>query len=187
MAETASNMIPLGSKAPDFTLIDTRTNHLVSLADYQSSVATVIMFLSNHCPYVKHIQHQLVALANEYHPKGVQFLAISSNDITQYPDDSPEKMRIEAERCHYPFPYMFDETQEVAKKYKAACTPDFYIFDKNLFCVYRGCLDESTPGNKKPVTGAHLRAALDNLLANKPVSAQQKPSLGCNIKWKIPS
>lgn len=184
MVATASNMLALGSKAPDFKLIDTRTNQWVDLAQYQSSVATVIMFLSNHCPYVKHIQAKIVELAAIYQAQGIAFIAISSNDIEKYPADGPEKMRLEAELAHYSFPYLYDESQDVAKAYKAACTPDFYIFDKEMRCVYRGCLDESTPGNNKPVTGAHLQAALDNILAGKPVATEQKPSLGCNIKWK---
>lgn len=184
MAATHSTMLPLGSKAPDFTLVDTRTNNLVSLSEKKSSLATVIMFLCNHCPYVKHVQNKIVELADKYQSKGISFIAISSNDVEKYPEDGPEKMRLEAERCHYSFPYLYDESQEVAKAYSAACTPDFYIFDKNLCCVYRGCLDESTPGNNKPVTGEYLQAALDNILNGQPVSAEQRPSLGCNIKWK---
>lgn len=184
MVATASNMLPLGSKASDFTLVDTRTNQLVSLAQSKSPIATVIMFLSNHCPYVKHIQSKIVELAEAYQKQGIQFIAISSNDVEKYPADGPEQMRKEAELFHYPFPYLYDEQQEIAKAYKAACTPDFYIFDKDLLCVYRGCLDESTPGNNKPVTGEHLQNALDQLLAGAPVSRDQKPSLGCNIKWK---
>lgn len=184
MAETASTMLPLGTTAPDFTLIDTRTNDVVSLQKYKSPTATVIMFLSNHCPYVKHIQQKLVEIVNHYQKKGISFIGICSNNIAKYPDDSPEKMKLEAEKLHYSFPYLFDETQTVAKAYAAACTPDFYIFDKNLQCVYRGCLDESTPGNNKPVTGDHLKNALDNILEGKPVNPEQRPSLGCNIKWK---
>ena len=184
MVATTSNMLPLGSKAPDFTLTDTRTDKLVSLQENKSSIATVIMFLSNHCPYVKHVQAKLVELAALYQPKGIQFIAISSNDIVKYPADAPEKMRLEAENFNYSFPYLYDETQEAAEAYTAACTPDFFIFDKDLLCVYRGCLDESTPGNNKPVTGAHLQGALDSILAGKSVSTEQKPSLGCNIKWK---
>jgi peroxiredoxin len=184
MTATLSNMLPLGSKATDFDLVDTRTNQMVSLTQSKSSIATVIMFLSNHCPFVKHLQVKLVELAEHYQQKGIQFIAISANDVEKYPADGPEKMRIEAEEFHYPFPYLYDETQEVAKAYKAACTPDFYIFDKELLCVYRGCLDESTPGNNKPVTGEHLQNALENILAGKPVSTEQKPSIGCNIKWK---
>lgn len=184
MVATASNMLPLGSKATDFTLVDTRNNQLVSLAKVKSPIATVIMFLANHCPFVKHVQKKIVELADIYQKKRIQFIAISSNDVEKYPADSPEKMRLEAEQFHYSFPYLYDETQEVAKAYKAACTPDFYIFDKDLLCVYRGCLDESTPGNNKPVTGAHLQNALDNMLSGQPVNTEQKPSLGCNIKWK---
>ena len=184
MVATASNMLPLGSKAPDFTLIDTKTDQLISLEKSKSSIATVIMFLSNHCPYVKHVQPKLVELAEIYQSKGVVFIAISSNDVEKYPADGPELMRLEAEKAHYSFPYLYDESQDVAKAYTAACTPDFYIFDKDLMCVYRGCLDESTPGNNKPLTGAFLQAALDCILSGKPVSTEQKPSLGCNIKWK---
>lgn len=184
MVATASKMLPLGSKASDFTLVDTRTNQLVSLEENKSSIATVIMFLSNHCPYVKHIQTRLVELAKRYQQKGIQFIAISSNDVEQYPADGPQKMREEAEQFHYSFPYLYDKTQEVAKAYLAACTPDFFIFDKDLLCIYRGCFDESTPGNNKPVTGEHLKNALDNILAGVPLNNEQKPSLGCNIKWK---
>ena len=142
------------------------------------------MLLSDRCPYVKHIQTKLVEIAQKYQAKGIKFIAISSNDVEKYPADSPEKMRIEAENFNYPFPYLFDETQEIAKLYNAACTPDFYIFDQDLLCVYRGCFDESTPGNNKQVTGMHLSGALDNILSGTPVSADQRPSLGCNIKWK---
>lgn len=184
MPETASNMLPLGSPAPHFTLMDTRTHTLTSLEDHRSSIATVIMFISNHCPYVKHIQRQLVETANLYQAKGITFIALCSNDIQKYPDDSPENMHLEAKKCNYPFPYLYDETQEIAKAYQAACTPDFYIFDENLLCVYRGCFDESTPGNNKPVTGEHLKHALNCILSKKPIDAHQKPSLGCNIKWK---
>lgn len=184
MVATLSNMLPLGSKAADFNLVDTRNNQMISLEQSKSSVATVIMFLSNHCPFVKHIQVKLVELAEHYQKKGLQFIAISANDVEKYPADDPEKMRLEAELFHYPFPYLYDETQEVAKAYRAACTPDFYIFDKDLLCVYRGCLDDSTPGNNKPVTGLQLQSALDSILAGKPVSTEQKPSIGCNIKWK---
>ena len=183
-AETASNMLPLGSKAQDVTLVDTRTNRRVSLEECQSPIATVIMFLSNHCPYVKHIQVQLLEIIKRYQGKGIGFVAICSNDVEKYPDDSPEKMRFEAENFNYCFPYLHDETQAIAKLYQAACTPDFYVFDTNLLCVYRGCFDESTPGNNMPVTGAHLANALDCILSGKPISADQKPSLGCNIKWK---
>lgn len=179
-----SNMIPLGTKAPDFILLDPKTNKQVSLQDLKSNVATVIMFLCNHCPYVKHIQRQLVTVANTYQAKGIRFIAISSNDIAAYPEDGPLHMAMEAEKNHYPFPYLYDATQEVAKAYQAACTPDFYIFDKNLQCVYRGRFDKSTPKNNEPVTGEDLCLALDNALAGKSVDTHQQASLGCSIKWK---
>ncbi len=184
MPETLSNMLPLQSKAEPFTLLDTRTNEIFSLNDCPAQTATVIMFLSNHCPYVKNIQIKLVEIANYYQTKGINFIAICSNDIQKYPDDSPEKMRLEAEKLNYTFPYLYDESQTVAKQYQAACTPDFYIFDKNMRCVYRGRFDESTPGNQKPVTGSDLIYALDCIISAKPILAEQKPSLGCNIKWK---
>lgn len=187
MAATSSNMLPLGTIAPDFKLPDARKpNTFVTLQTHPSSIATVIMFICNHCPYVKHIQSKLVDIANKYQTQGIHFIAISSNDIKNYPDDSPEKMRIEAEQHAYPFPYLYDETQEVAKAYLAACTPDFYIFDNrnDLACIYRGRFDGSTPGNNIPVTGEDLTLALDNLLTNQPISHIQHPSIGCNIKWK---
>jgi peroxiredoxin len=184
MAETPSKMNPLGFTAPDFRLPDVTTGKTRSLDDLKSDKATVVMFICNHCPFVKHVNHQLVALANDYISKGVSFVAISSNDAVNYPDDSPEKMKEVAARLKYPFPYLYDETQEVAKAYDAACTPDFYIFDASMKCVYRGQLDDSRPGNNKPVTGKDMRAALDALLENKPVSQDQKPGIGCNIKWK---
>ncbi|NUO84011.1 thioredoxin family protein, partial [candidate division KSB1 bacterium] len=174
----------LGTRAPHFSLPDTITGKMMSLAELQSERATVIMFLCNHCPYVKHVQHELVRLAKAYQPRGVAFIAISSNDVVAYPDDSPEHMKTFARNAGFTFPYLFDETQEVARAYQAACTPDFYVFDRELKCVYRGQLDEARPKNDVPVTGKDLRAALDNILAGRPVSAEQKPSLGCNIKWK---
>ncbi len=184
MAETPSSMIPLGTKAPSFTLLDTVTNRHLSLNELASPAATVIMFICNHCPYVKLIQNKLVETALKYQANNVQFIAISSNDVKNYPGDSPEKMHEEAINHHYPFPYLYDETQEVAKAYKAACTPDLYIFDSSLACVYRGRFDEATPGNGKPVTGSDLTDALNQLLAGQPVNQDQKPSVGCNIKWK---
>lgn len=183
MAET-SKMIPLGTKAPDFHLFDTQLNKHRTLQELKSNVATVVMFLCNHCPYVKHIQPKLVELAKHYQKKEISFIAISSNDTETYPEDGPENMRIEAEKNHYSFPYLFDETQEVAKAYHAACTPEFYIFDKNLECVYRGRFDDSTPKNQQPVTGKDLSSALENILANKSVDEDQKPSMGCSIKWR---
>ncbi len=185
MAATPSTMMPLGTIAPDFTLLNTVTGEMVSLQDLKSDVATLIMFICNHCPYVKHINAQLVKLANDYQSKGVSFIAISSNDVENYPDDSPEKMKQVAQQLGYPFPYLYDETQEVAKAYQAACTPDFFLFDKDLKCVYRGQLDGSRPKNDVPVTGKDMRAALDAVLAGKPVNPEQIPSIGCNIKWKV--
>lgn len=184
MARTPSNMIPLGTTAPDFTLPDTISGKDLSLAELKSDKATVIMFICNHCPFVKHVDDQLVTVANDYQAKGVSFVAISSNDVENYPQDSPELMKVEAEKLGYPFPYLYDESQEVARAYDAACTPDFYIFDGKLECVYRGQLDDSRPGNGKPVTGKDLRAALDDILRGKAVSKPQIPSLGCGIKWK---
>jgi peroxiredoxin len=184
MALTESTMFPLGKKAPSFVLPDVVSGKQIALEDVKSDVATVIMFICNHCPYVKHVQSQLVKLANDYLPKGISFVAINSNDAEKYPEDSPEKMKQVAEELGYPFPYLFDETQEVAKAYQAACTPDFYIFNRDLECVYRGQLDDSRPGNDIPVTGESIRAALDSLLNNEPVTVTQKPSMGCNIKWK---
>lgn len=184
MAATPSTMVPLGFTAPDFKLLETSSNIYKSLDELKSNVATVIMFICNHCPFVKHVNEQLVKLAMDYQPKGISFIAISSNDVDNYPEDSPEKMKEYAARLKYPFPYLYDETQNVAKSYDAACTPDFYIFDKNVKCVYRGQLDDSRPGNGKPVTGNDMRKALDSILAGKEISKEQMPSIGCNIKWK---
>lgn len=184
MALTPSNMLPLGTKAPDFTLIDTITHKKMSLAELKSPVATVIMFICNHCPFVKHIQAGLVEFVKKYQARNISFIAISSNDIGDYPEDAPEKMHENAKKAGFTFPYLFDETQEVAKAYNAACTPDFYIFDRDLKCVYRGQFDDARPGNHIPVTGASMQAALDNILLGKPVDPQQKPSMGCNIKWR---
>ncbi|RMF00015.1 MAG: thioredoxin family protein [Chloroflexi bacterium] len=179
-----STMVPLGTLAPDFALPDVVSGQTVRLAEAKSDKATVVMFICNHCPYVKHVNSQLVALANDYQPKGVAFIAISSNDVENYPEDSPEKMKEVAETLGYPFPYLFDETQDVARAYDAACTPDFFIFDGQMKLVYRGQLDGSRPGNSVPVTGADVRAALDAVLAGQLPSPNQTPSMGCNIKWK---
>ncbi|MBS7531689.1 thioredoxin family protein [Hazenella sp. IB182353] len=184
MARTESNMLPLGSSAPHFSLPDTLSGETQTLEQLKSEQATVIFFICNHCPFVIHVQEQLIQLAKDYQPKGISFIAISSNDVENYPDDSPEKMREVGTQLGYPFPYLYDETQEIAKAYQAACTPDFYIFDHNLKLAYRGQLDDSRPGNDIPVTGASLRTALECLLANKAIPSPQKPSLGCNIKWK---
>lgn len=177
-------MVPLGTTAPFFELRDSVTDQLMDLNDLKSDLATVIMFICNHCPYVKHVREELVKISDEYSNLGVSFVAISSNDIEQYPEDSPEKMKEEAQTYGYRFPYLFDETQAVAKEYDAACTPDFYVFDKNLELAYRGQLDESRPGNDKPLDGKDLREALDSILEGNPVSKDQIPSVGCNIKWK---
>lgn len=174
----------MGFRAPDFTLPDAVSGREMSLEDLKGEHATVVMFICNHCPFVKHVSAELVRLANDYMPRGVSFIAINSNDVENYPEDSPENMKLYAERLGYPFPYLFDETQDVARAYHAACTPDFSIFDKDLLCVYRGQLDGSRPGNNVPNDGRDIRAALDNILAGLPVSPDQRPSLGCNIKWK---
>jgi len=184
MAATPSNMMPLGTSAPDFSLLEVVTGQQVTLRQLKSSVATVVMFICNHCPYVKHVQGELVKLANDYSPQGVSFLAINSNDVIHYPEDSPDKMKEVAHQWGYPFPYLYDESQEIAKAYQAACTPDFYVFDKDIKCVYRGQLDDSRPKNNIPVTGQDLRDALKALLTGQPVNPDQKPSIGCNIKWK---
>lgn len=178
-------MLPLGTKAPGFTLPDTLTDELISLDDLKSDKATVIMFICNHCPYVIHVNEEIVRLANEYIEKGVSFAAISSNDVARYPDDAPDKMKETAESEGYPFPYLYDESQQVAKAYDAACTPDFYVFDKDLKLAYRGRLDSSRPKTDVPVTGADLRAALDTVLADKAVNEKQYSSVGCGIKWKV--
>lgn len=184
MAKTPSAMLPLGTEAPAFSLIDVISNKLIHLEEVAGNVATVIFFICNHCPYVKHIQHELPHIANDYKDKGVQFIAINSNDSTQYPDDSPENMLRVAKECHYPFPYLYDETQEVAKAYEAKCTPDFYVFNHELSLVYRGQFDNSRLGNNIKVTGVCIRNALDCLINNTPINEEQKPSLGCSIKWK---
>ena len=184
MAQTPSTMVSLGSPAPDFTLPDTVSGRTVSLAELQSPKATVIMFICNHCPFVKHVQHELVRLAKDYQPKGVSFIALSANDAAQYPDDSPQQMKWVATELGYPFPYLYDESQSTARAYDAACTPDFFVYDGALKLVYHGQLDDSRPGNDVPVSGKDLRAALDALLSGKPIDPAQKPSIGCSIKWK---
>ena len=184
MSLTPSNMMPLGTTAPDFNLPDAVSGKTMSLQKLKSDTATVVMFICNHCPFVVHIQAQLVQLANDYLQQNIQFIAISSNDTTSHPDDSPEHMKRIAEANNYPFPYLYDADQAIAKAYMAACTPDFYIFDSQLSCVYRGQLDSARPGNSVAVTGQDLRNALDAIIAGRAVSQQQKPSQGCNIKWK---
>ena len=184
MAVTPSTMISLGTKAPEFNLSDTVSGKNLSLQDLKSSKATLIMFICNHCPFVKHVNEALVKLANDYIPKGISFIAISSNDVANFPEDSPEKMKQTAKELGYTFPYLYDESQEVAHAYDAACTPDFFIYDKDLKLVYRGQLDDSRPSNGLPVTGKDIRNAFDLLLAGKNIPEEQRPSIGCNIKWK---
>lgn len=183
MVRTPSTMLPLGTPAPDFSLpnVDGQT---VSLADAAGPKGTLVMFICNHCPFVKHVADQLAALGRDYLPRGLGVVAISSNDVSAHPADSPEQMVHEAEDRGYVFPYLYDESQEVAQAYHAACTPDFFLFDGDKKLVYRGQLDASRPGNDIPVTGADLRAAIDAVLGGQPVAAEQRPSLGCNIKWK---
>ena len=184
MVLTPTTPIPLGFAAPPFTLPDTVSGKEMSLYELASGKGTVVMFICNHCPYVKHVIEGIVSLANNYIPRGIAFIAISSNDADNYPEDSPEKMKETALKLGFPFPYLYDESQEVAKAYSAACTPDFSIFDGDLKCVYRGPLDDSRPGNDIPVTGRDIRHALDALLTGEKISDDQVPSVGCNIKWK---
>ena len=184
MAETPSNMLPLNTKAPAFKLPDTRTGEQLSLQELRSDQATVIMFICNHCPYVKLILDKIVEVSEVYQSKGVSFIAINSNDAEKYPADAPNKMHDTATNYHFTFPYLYDETQAVAKAYQAACTPDFYIFDSQLACAYRGRFDDATPGNGQEVTGKDLCTALDQILSGDSVEIEQKPSVGCNIKWK---
>lgn len=183
MALTPSTMLPLGTKAPEFSLRDTSGRN-ISLDDFKDASAVVVMFICNHCPYVKHLQPALAKFGREYVAKGAAVVAINSNDVENYPEDSPEHMRADAKRFGYAFPYLHDETQAVAKAYRAACTPDFYVFDANRRLIYRGQFDGSRPGNGVPVSGSDLRAAVDAALAGKSAPTDQKPSMGCNIKWK---
>ncbi|GAA3784485.1 thioredoxin family protein [Corallibacter vietnamensis] len=184
MAQTPSNMLPLGTKAPEFSLLDTVSNKTLSFNDLKGIHGTIVMFICNHCPFVKHVNSELAKLAKDYKSKGINCIAISSNDAKNYPQDAPDKMKANAIEQAFIFPYLYDQTQEIAKKYDAACTPDFYIFDKESKLVYRGQLDDSRPGNNIPVTGSDMRHALDCLLNDKENSNPQKPSIGCNIKWK---
>ncbi|MFT6866050.1 MAG: peroxiredoxin [Cyclobacteriaceae bacterium] len=184
MSLTPSNLLPLGTPAPFFELNDVISKRRFSSDDVKGKNGLVIYFISVHCPYVIHVQNELVKIAHEYLKSDIGFIAISSNDTIKYPADSPENMKDQAETVGFNFPYLFDETQEVAKAYQAACTPDIYVFDAELQCYYRGRLDEATPGNSKPIDGRDLRFALDGLLAGKSIPANQYPSMGCNIKWK---
>jgi peroxiredoxin len=177
-------MLPLGTTAPSFNLIDTVSNKQISLNNAKGKNGTLIMFICNHCPFVLHVNSELVKLANDYQNLGIFFVAISSNDVENYPQDSPKLMKKIADELKYPFPYLYDETQDVAKAYDAACTPDFFLFNSELKLVYRGQLDNSRPGNDNPVTGKDIRDAIDALLAGREISKNQIPSMGCNIKWK---
>ena len=183
MVKTASTMLPLGTAAPDFSLPDV-TGKMVSLADYADAPVLLVVFMCNHCPFVIHVAAGLAELAREYQGRGAAVVGINSNDVESFPDDAPAKMAEEVRRRGYTFPYLYDETQEVAKAYRAACTPDFYVFDTDHRLVYRGQMDSSRPQSGIEVTGEDLRAALDAALAGQPVSEQQRASLGCNIKWK---
>ncbi len=183
MSRTPSNMLPLGTIAPSFNLSDTVTDKMVSLDKMKGEKGSLIMFICNHCPFVKHVNSTITQLATNYQSKGIAFIAISSNDVVNYPQDAPELMKQTALQERYDFPYLFDESQEVAKEYDAACTPDFYLFDNDLRLVYRGQLDDSRPGNGIPSTGLDLRNAMGALLNNKSINPVQKPSIGCNIKW----
>lgn len=176
-------MLPLGTVAPEFSLLDAVTQKIINLQALKGNQGTVIMFICNHCPFVKHVNAEISRLGREYQEKGIGFIAISSNDVKNYPQDAPHLMREVAKEEGYTFPYLFDETQEVAKAYQAACTPDFYLFDGNLRLVYRGQLDDSRPGNGIPVTGKDLRDGMDSLISGKEIDSNQKPSIGCNIKW----
>jgi peroxiredoxin len=185
MSETPTIKIPLGFKAPEFQLPDTVSDKELTYTDIRGEKGTVVIFICNHCPYVIHVIHEIVNIAKEYMSKGIGFVAISSNDVENYPQDAPDKMKEHAKIWDFPFSYLYDESQAVAKEYQAACTPDYNIFDANDLCVYRGQLDESRPQNNAPVDGKDLRKALNQLLNHEKISADQKPSVGCNIKWKV--
>ncbi|MFY0624834.1 MAG: thioredoxin family protein [Reichenbachiella sp.] len=184
MPSAFSTMMPLGTLAPDFKLYNTVSGIELSLSEIKGEKGTVIMFICNHCPYVIHIQDQLKNISDEYMSQGISFVAISSNDIVNFPEDSPELMKKFSEEGQLDFPYLYDETQEVAKAYKAECTPDFFLFDVDLKCAYRGRFDSSSPGNGVPSTGEDLRMALGNLVVGIPIDTEQHPSIGCSIKWK---
>ncbi|MEM7161514.1 MAG: thioredoxin family protein [Bacteroidota bacterium] len=184
MALTPTISIPLGFEAPEFELRDVVSGNLFKYSHLRGEKGTLVMFICNHCPYVIHIRAELIRLAKDYRDKGIGFIAISSNDIENYPEDAPDKMKLLAEEENFPFPYLFDETQEIARAYDAACTPDFNLFDANNLCVYRGRLDDSRPGKDIPVTGKDMRDALDKILRGEEISVRQMPSMGCNIKWK---
>ena len=184
MAAIESTMLELGTIAPDFTLKNAVDGTEVSLSEYERAKGLLVIFMSNHCPFVKHVRQGIIEVTKEYQEKGVEPVAVMSNNVESHPDDHPERMKEEAEKYDYPFPYLYDETQEVAKAYKAACTPDFFLFDRQFKLFYRGQLDDARPGNNKPVNGRDLRNALNRLLDGKQAPETQKPSMGCNIKWK---
>ncbi len=183
MAQTESTMLSLGTKAPDFRLPDT-SGKMVARDDFADAPALLVIFMCNHCPFVKHIRKGLAAMAQDFQKQGVAVVGINANDVANYPEDSPARMAQEIKQAGYTFPYLYDESQDVAKAYQAACTPDFFLFDRDRRLVYRGQMDDSRPSNGIPVTGADLRAAVDALLHGRPISAEQKPSIGCNIKWR---
>lgn len=184
MSATPSTMLPLGTQAPEFSLPDPVSSEPVKLANLSVDKGLLVMFICNHCPYVLHILDELVNVSREYQQKGVTFVAISSNDVKAYPADSPDKMKELAEERNFPFPYLYDESQDIARAYQAACTPDFFLFNGEKKLVYRGQFDASRPGNDTPVSGKDIRNALDALIESKTISADQTPSIGCNIKWK---
>lgn len=184
MPAVESTMMPLGTSAPEFTLSDVLSGEKKTIHDVKGEHGLVVMFICAHCPYVKNLQEELSIVSRKYMKQGVGFVAIASNDINQYPEDGPEGLREQAEENEFDFPYLFDETQEVAKAYAAACTPDFFFFDKELKCIYRGRFDSSTPGNNEPVSGEDLIAAIDAYLEGEPLPLDQRPSIGCSIKWK---
>ena len=183
MVRTASTMLPLGTQAPDFRLRNVDGN-LVSLSEFQDKKGLVVIFMCNHCPYVKHVASELSRVSKDYMPKGIGFVGISSNDVDEHPDDSPEMMKTEAIKQGYSFPYLYDADQSAAVAYRASCTPDIFVFDSTHRLVYRGQLDDSRPKSDKPLTGKDLRSALDCLLTDLPIASEQRPSIGCNIKWK---
>ena len=184
MGLTESTMLGLGTPAPEFQLPDARSGHTITLGEFSGNQGLLVMFLCPHCPFVKHIQPGLAALAKDYAGSPLAMVAISSNDVAQYPEDGPDGLRQMAADLGFGFPYCFDESQETAKAYRAACTPDFFLFDTSHRLVYRGQFDASRPGNSAPIDGSDLRAAIEAMLSGRPVNAEQKPSIGCNIKWK---
>lgn len=184
MAKTLSNMLPLGTPAPAFRLKDTNSNYLYSFEDLKGEKGTLVMFICNHCPYVHHVMDEIIMIANDYRVQGIGIIAISSNDTDKYPQDGPEQMTEFAFKNAMSFPYLFDETQQTARDFDAACTPDFYLFDSQDKLVYRGQLDDSRPGNNIPLSGSDLRNAIDGVLYNRAIPENQKPGMGCNIKWK---